>query len=132
MNERAEYTTMEMLKAFSERICARPMSKRLWPSMISLTGGADQHRPFGYSAPQFFAYDDKWAFFFCAEAMAEAGESLDDRDYDAWLRYIMAHVRAHTSLNTDDEDPVDEAVFTLIPEARLIVSKVMEAMWCPT
>lgn len=111
---------------FSDKIGPRPLPAELWPSMVVLTDGADVHRPFGFSSAQYFSYDDKWAFFYSAEVMADATAGLTDAEFADWLRFVRAHVSAHTTLNTQDEAVIDEQVFSVLPEARELVVRVHE------
>lgn len=114
---------------FVPNVKAKAISEELWPGMISLTQGADVHRLFGYSNAQFFSYDDKWAFFYCASVIADTTAELTDPLFADWLRYIRAHTTAHASLRTEDEAVVDEAVFAVMPEARPLVAAVHDQMF---
>lgn len=124
MNE--EMIVMAMFD-FGEQVAAKPISRRLWPSMVSLNGGADHHRPFGFSAPQYLSYDSKWVFFFCPEIMNELTTGWSEREILDFVRYVKAHINAHASTLSQDEAVVDKAVFDVMPEARKTVARAMEA-----
>lgn len=127
--DRIRETIHFMSSKFVPNVSAKPISEGLWPSMIQLTQGADVHRLFGYSSAQFFTYDDKWAFFYCPEIVADTTAELDDTEFADWLRYIRAHISTHASLRTKDEGVVDESVFAVMPEARDLVARVHDIMF---
>lgn len=122
--QRIESVNLFMEKEFTEKIRAKAISDRLWPSMIALTEGADVHRPFGYSAAQYFSYDDRWSFFYCPDVIVDTTIELEDEQFSDWLRYIRAHVSAHTTLDTTSEDDVESQVYSVLPESRDLVGKV--------
>ncbi len=124
--DRIEQIDSFMQNEFPANLSARGIKTALWPSMIALTAGQDYHRPFGYSSVQYFPYDDKWAFFYCAAVMADMTADLDDLAFAEWMRYVRAHVNAHTQLDTQDESLVDEHVFVVLPEARELLGRVTE------
>jgi hypothetical protein len=123
-SERIEEIDNFMNDKFTSGIRPQPIELRLWPSMIALTEGSDVHRAFGFSTTQYFPYDDRWSFFYCSELIADITSELTDHEFLDWLRYVRAHVSAHTKLETQDEDMVDTQVFTVLPEARDLVGKV--------
>lgn len=132
MNREDRTTTINhfMETAFAANIRPRPIKEHLWPSMIALTEGADHHRPFGYSVPQFLAYDDAWVFFYSAETIADSTAELFDEELGDWLRYIRAHVSVHTSLGSYcDESLVDERVKSVMPEVVLLITRVYDALF---
>lgn len=114
-----------MSSGWADNIVPKVIDPVLWPSMIALTEGADYHRPFGFSVPQYFPYDEKWAFFYCPEIMEEAVRGLSQPDFEDWLRYVRAHVSTHTRLDNPDEDIVEAMVFTVLPEAKELVGRAM-------
>ncbi len=130
MNREERIATIHnfMKDQFGPRVKPRPIKWALWPSMVVLTAGRDVHRPFGYSSAQYFPYDDKWAFFYCADVMADISAELEDLAFDDWLRYVRAHISTHTQLDTQDEAEVDRQVFNVLPEARDLVGRVHEQL----
>ena len=123
-DNRIENIKLFMEREFVANIAPRPIEARLWPTMVIIADGSDVHRPFGFSASMYFPYDEKWAFFYSAEVMADATAELTDSEFQDWLRYVRAHVSTHTTLGTMDEAEVDQSVYAVLPEARDLVAKV--------
>lgn len=129
-DERAILINEFMETAFAVNIRPRRIQEDLWGSMIALTEGADHHRPFGYSVPQFLAYDNAWVFFYSPEVIADTTAELFDDELGNWLRYIRAHISTHTSLGSYcDESIVDERVMSVMPEVAPLIARVYDTLF---
>lgn len=129
LEHRTELANSFMETMLAENITAKRIKAELWPSMIALTEGGDYHRPFGFSVPQYFAYDEKWAFFFCPEVIVETTAALTGDQFGEWLRYTRAHISVHVTRSTYDEEEVDSYVFSVMPESRDLLITVYDHLF---
>lgn len=117
-----------MQQDLAENLVAKSLHPSHWVGMVVLTNASDAHRPFGFSEPLWFPYDEKWCFFYCAEVIAETVQRLTEEELHDWLRYIRAHCNMHACTQLDEIE-IDEVLSSLFPEFIPISRQIFETIF---
>lgn len=128
-DERVAEIQRFMSNDLADNLHAKIMKPSYWGGLVHLTNADDPHRPFGFTVPLYFPYDEHWSFLYCPEVMADVTRALSDQEIQEWLRWVRAHCNSHAVYPGLSEVEIDTQLEALFPEWVPVFQSVFEAMF---